>query len=241
VSKPPKEKPLTSENKTALSRRGFLAGGIGAAAVVGIGGIGVLTHKNENILRPPGGQNESNFIGLCIRCDRCRSSCPRNTIHVSGIEAGLINLRTPGLDYRFGRITSGFEKLRSYSDPFEGLRAIEGEGFCDFCELCIKNCPTGALTTFDPNEEWIGLAVVIPELCIAFDNYGGCRKCVDYCAFDAITLDKDMCPVVAPEKCNGCGICENICPTNSYRTFTGLSQRGINVIPQTEGRPSENI
>ena len=239
MNSPQENKSPDPEKKTGVSRRNFIAGTVGAAAVVGLGAAGILAAKDEKILRPPGGQEESRFIGLCIRCDRCRSSCPRNTVEVSGIEAGLINMRTARLDYRSGHITSGFEKLRSYSDPYEGLRAVEGEGFCDFCELCIENCPTGALKEFDPKSEWIGLAVVVPELCVAFEKKGGCRKCVDYCAFNAITLDELMCPVVASEKCNGCGICENICPTNSYRSFTGLSERGINVVPQTKARPHE--
>lgn len=220
-----------------LSRRDFIAGSAGAVVMLGLGGAAVLTPTDSQILRPPGGQDEDRFIGTCIRCDRCRSSCPRNAIEVTGIEAGLINMRTARLDYRSGRITSGFEALHSYEDPYEGLLAAEGGGFCDFCGLCIKNCPTGSLQDFDPETQWIGEAVVVPDLCIAFEKIGGCRKCVDYCPFGAIVLDELKCPVVLPEKCNGCGVCENICPTSSFRTLNGLSERGINVKPNTQGRP----
>ena len=31
------------------------------------------------------------------------------------------------------------------------------------------------------------------------------------------------------EKCNGCGICEYRCPSNTYRSFSGGTRRGINV------------
>lgn len=224
-------------DKRGVSRREFVAGTAGAAVLLGVGGVAVLTPTDPEVLRPPGGQDEEHFIGLCIRCDRCRSACPRNAIEVSGIEAGLINMRSPRLDYRSGRITSGYEALRSYDDPYEGVLAAVGGGFCDFCGLCIANCPTGALQEFDPTAEWIGEAVVIPDLCIAFEKIGGCRKCVDYCAFNAIVLDDEMRPVVEPQKCNGCGMCESICPTASFRTLGGLTKRGINIEPNNQGRP----
>lgn len=225
--------------KPGVSRRNFIAGAAGAVVVLGIGGAATLTPTDQNILRPPGGQDEEHYIGACIRCDRCRSACPRNAIEISGIEAGLINMRTARLDYRTGRITSGFEALQNHDNPYEGLLAAVGEGFCDFCGLCIKNCPTGALQDFNPEQQWIGEAVIVPSLCIAFDKIGGCRKCVDYCAFGAIALDELKQPVVEPQKCNGCGVCENICPTSSFRTVSGLSQRGINVVPNSQGRVNE--
>lgn len=228
---------ISSSKKRGVSRRDFIAGTAGAAVVLGLGGVGMLTPTDPHVLRPPGGQDAEHFIGSCIRCDRCRSACPRNAIEVSGIEAGFINMRSPRLDYRSGRITSGYEALQSYEDPYEGLLAAVGGGFCDFCGLCIANCPTGALQEFDPDTQWIGEAVVIPDLCVAFEKIGGCRKCVDYCPFGAIGLDEQKRPVVEPAKCNGCGVCENICPTNSFRTLGGLSQRGINIMPKAEGRP----
>jgi ferredoxin-type protein NapG len=39
------------------------------------------------------------------------------------------------------------------------------------------------------------------------------------------------------ELCNGCGICENICPSNSYRSFSGSRRRGISITPSEEARP----
>jgi ferredoxin-type protein NapG len=36
---------------------------------------------------------------------------------------------------------------------------------------------------------------------------------------------------VESEKCNGCGYCEYICPSNSYRVFSGIRKRAITVEP----------
>jgi ferredoxin-type protein NapG len=125
---------------------------------------------------------------------------------------GLLNSRTPKLDFH--------------------------KGYCDFCNLCIEHCPTAALQTFDPDVEWIGPAVIDEELCIAYLVNGGCRLCVDGCPFDAISVDSNNRPIVDLSKCNGCGYCEFICPSNSYRSYQGTNRRAIAVEFSDQKRPS---
>jgi ferredoxin-type protein NapG len=60
---------------------------------------------------------------------------------------------------------------------------------------------------------------------------------VDECPFEAIALDEHMRPVIDLTKCNGCGVCENICPSNTYRSFRGGIRRGVNVEQTDEKRP----
>ncbi|MDR1014593.1 MAG: 4Fe-4S dicluster domain-containing protein [Coriobacteriales bacterium] len=226
-----------------ISRRGLLAGAAGAALLLGLGGVARATAGDTVPLRPPGGQGEQRFIAACIHCDRCRGVCPRGVIGTCGIEDGIVNMRTPTLDFHVAT-AKAYRRGAAHADqeavlakPYEALLDAGGSGFCDFCMLCAKNCPTGALAAFDPDRHWIGEARIVPRSCIAFDKLGGCRKCVDYCPFGAISLDEGKRPVVQPEKCNGCGVCENICPSSTYRTFRSGLQRGIEVVVNEQGRP----
>ncbi|MCL1847526.1 MAG: 4Fe-4S dicluster domain-containing protein [Coriobacteriia bacterium] len=187
-----------------VTRRTLIAGGTGAAVMLALGGVAKYAFGDTPVLRPPGGQDEKHFIATCIKCDRCRGVCPLNCISVANMNDGLLNARTPKLDYHLG--------------------------YCDFCDLCIQCCPTGALKDFDPDKEWVAPAVIDRELCIAYQPMGGgCMKCIDGCPYDAITTDTQGRPVVELDKCNGCGYCEYICPSNSYRVFSGIRKRAITV------------
>ena len=178
--------------------------------MLALGGVTKYAFGSTPLVRPPGGQDEDHFIATCLKCDRCRSICPLNCIGVANMNDGLLNARTPKLDYH--------------------------HGYCNFCDLCIENCPTGALRSFDPETEWIAPAAIDTSLCIAYQpEGGGCRRCVDGCPFEAITTDTGGHPVVEAEKCNGCGYCEYICPSNSYRVFSGVRKRAISV--EVSGSP----
>ncbi|MDR1713716.1 MAG: 4Fe-4S dicluster domain-containing protein [Coriobacteriales bacterium] len=230
----------------ALSRRHFVWGAAGAAVMLGLGAAARYAFADEPLLRPPGGQDEAHLLSACIKCNRCISVCPTSAIAVAGLESGLANARTPRMDYRpaersrfsSSALREGTASQHSHDEGIAILTQAKGSNYCNFCGLCIANCPTGALQPFDAAAQWIGLAVVFPDNCLAFEREGGCRKCVDYCPFSAITLDEHSRPVVDATLCNGCGVCENICPTYSYRTKSGIdSRRGINVEIQAKGRP----
>jgi len=42
-----------------------------------------------------------------------------------------------------------------------------------------------------------------------------CNVCLDYCRFDAIRTNKDGSLSIVPMKCEGCRLCERICPANA--------------------------
>jgi ferredoxin-type protein NapG len=218
------------KDRRGLTRRGLIGGAVGAALLLGIGGGAKYAFGEASLLRPPGGQDEERFLAACVKCDRCRSACPYDAITVASINDGFLNARTPKMTFRVGR-------YRKSNEESLGRFAGEGGGFCNFCGLCIKNCPTEALVPFDPDTEWIGQAVIDEGLCIAFQNEGGCRKCVDECPFDAVTLNNQSHPVIDLAKCNGCGVCENICPSNTYRSYQGSNRRGVNIEQTDERRP----
>ena len=90
-------------------------------------------------------------------------------------------------------------------------------------------CPTGAIEDFAPETVRIGIAVVT-ESCIALRT-GACTKCYEACPYDAVTLDARRRPIVDSLKCNGCGMCEYICPSNIFQAYQGKRVRGIIVRP----------
>lgn len=204
-----------------LSRKGFLYGVAGSAALVALGG-GAAFAGSAQVVRPPGCVSEESLLAACIRCDRCRGACPHDAIVIASPEDGIVSMRTPKLDFH--------------------------QGYCDFCGAkqdegsrprCVQACPTGALAERPWADEVIGVAIIDPQECIAYTNYAGCTVCVDVCPYEAVFLDGDGLPVVDANACNGCGYCEYRCPSHSYRSFSGSAHRGIYVVKSTaEGAAS---
>lgn len=186
----------------SLDRRSLVAGAAGAVGVAALGGLSRALGSPSDLLRPPGGQDETAFVAKCLKCDRCQSVCEPDCIGLARIEQGLVNVRTPYLNFR--------------------------KGFCTFCNRCIEVCPTGALVPFDPSVERVGVAVVDEGECLAWGD-GGCEKCAEACEYGAISLDDMRRPVVNEGLCNGCGKCEHVCPSASLRSYSGSKMRGVNV------------
>jgi ferredoxin-type protein NapG len=208
-----KPKPETRK-KESISRRGLFACTGAIAAMFAIGGASYAFNGKGELLRPPGGQDESHLLGACIKCDRCRSACPNMAVDIAHIEDGFLQARTPIMSFH--------------------------KGYCDFCEgkaepLCVANCPTGALVSgFDPKQDKIGVAEVDPDECLLYRGAAGrCSKeCVASCIWNALSWSETDGLVVDTDACNGCGRCEYHCPSTSYGSYTGSGKRGINVVLQ---------
>lgn len=212
--------------RKGLSRRDLIIGAAGIAALCAAGGGARFAFGIDTPLRPPGGQDEEDFVAKCIRCDRCRSACHLDAVGVASMNDGLLNARTPTMDFHEG-----------YCDFCEGVGGHNDGNGPDIGLLCTVNCPTGALQPFDHTTQWIGLAVVDTDECVAFHTKGACGICVPACPYEAISLDASLRPVVDESACNGCGYCEYICPSATYRSYRGTDRRGINVDRQEAARP----
>ena len=79
---------------------------------------------------------------------------------------------------------------------------------CNCCGCCCMgvrmwNILGGAVPILTPS----GYLAHVGECC------NGCSECLEYCQFNALSLDEDkQVAVVDPVKCMGCGVCEDVCP-----------------------------
>jgi len=156
------------------------------------------------LLRPPGVRDEAVFLEKCVRCGECMKVCLRSALYPAFSQAGLEGLYTPMLIPRLG--------------------------YCEYnCTLCGQVCPTGAIPELPPRQkklEVIGKAVFARDQCIPFAKRMDCIVCEEHCPIpqkairsETVTMTnfagaqvKVRLPYVVDELCNGCGICENVCP-----------------------------
>lgn len=197
------------DEKTArlLTRRQAIEGCVAAGVLVATGfSVRAFALPGEQ-LRPPGAQDEARLWSRCIRCDRCRAACPTGAIGVGQVRDGAMNARLPQMDFR--------------------------SGWCDMCGgdyRCAAACPTGAIGGFDAARDKIGVAVVDPQVCQLYGASAHCSTpCVDACAYEAIGIDSYGRLEVDESRCNGCGACEAVCPSNSYGSYRATGTRGVNV------------
>lgn len=189
-----------------MGRRHLLQALPAAGVMLGLGALASWASRRAEadpyLVRPPGGQQEARFTALCIRCNRCTEICPTDVIVNASLRDGPLAARTPKLDF--------------------------ARGYCNFCLKCIPVCPTRALVPVQKKEARIGIAVVMKDRCIPW-QWGGCTRCYEKCPEKAIVLDELKRPIVVEDKCNGCGVCKLVCPTDQLRSYKPGLTRGIEI------------
>lgn len=171
----------------------LVAGGVVAAQAVAL-----AAQSSDEVIRPPGAQDEDDFLARCIKCGRCIEACPYVALKPADQSAGLA-------------IGSPFLDVRSQA--------------CRLCEdfPCVKACPTDALRDVEERSDVdMGLAVIDNELCIAMEGMR-CEVCyrvcplideaisIDYRLRDGDTIHSVFAPKIEEEKCVGCGLCVERC------------------------------
>lgn len=193
----------------AVSRRQFcLAGGV-AVGVATLGGAGAWARAESGAvyLRPPGAVSEAHLLARCDRCQRCVQACPYHLVQPRPLSWDFPTVGTPELLFK--------------------------DGWCDYCMKCVDVCPTGALSWDAPTADNLGVAKVVSDACVAWD-WGGCTVCADECPVEgALVIDGQGRPQVDEQLCNGCGLCEMVCPAPSLRSWDASTMpKGIYVVPR---------
>lgn len=174
------------------------------------GGLAVIEDKkmperNTRIV-PPGAESAANLAKHCTGCQLCVSNCPNRVLRPSG-------------------------DLDTFLQPFSSYEA----GYCrPECTLCSEVCPTGAIKPVTKEEKssiQVGHAVWIRENCIPVADGVACGNCARHCpsgAIQMVPLNQDensasksgvpqlLIPAINPERCIGCGACENLCPSRPF-------------------------
>ncbi len=136
------------------------------------------------VIRPPGSVDEATFLKACTRCEDCVNACPHDAIQIASS--------------RF-RGAQGTPIIDPASQP------------CLMCEdkPCIAACPTDALLSTQPHT--IATAEIQTWTCLAHQG-GTCSICAEHCPVpDAIRMENGR-PVIDPQACTGCGVCQSVCP-----------------------------
>lgn len=188
-----------------LSRREALSAlAAGAAGLLLLRTDLRIRHRSPWLIRPPGVEDEDDFLARCLRCSQCMEICPTTALQPALREAGLEGLWTPIV--------------------------VPRVGYCDYgCNACGQVCPSGAIPNLSLDEKRqavIGKASVNRDRCLPWASDLPCIVCEEMCptATKSIHLEEVEIidaegyetilqrPYVLREQCIGCGICEEHCP-----------------------------
>ena len=207
--------------------RRVLLGGLAAGVLLAVPAKFRYPERVSRLLRPPGVRSEDEFLKRCVRCGECMKVCLKSALYPAAYQAGIEGFYTPLLIPRLG--------------------------YCEYnCTLCGQVCPTGAIPALpkaSKQREVIGKAVFDKNHCIPFARKTDCIVCEEHCPIpekairsrevtvigaDGLTRTIKE-PYLVEEICNGCGICENVCPLESK---TGIEVFAVKNRTPISGEPA---
>jgi polyferredoxin len=189
---------------TFLPERRVLLGGL-LSGVLLSGSFRFRRPEAEaRLLRPPGVKSEGEFLNKCVRCGECMKVCLTGALYPAIAQAGIEGIFTPVVTPRLG--------------------------YCEYnCTLCGQVCPTAAIPNLPVAQKRravLGKAVFDKNHCLPYARKTNCIVCEEHCPIPQKAIRSEIVeeldlngkpirlqkPYLVEELCNGCGICENVCP-----------------------------
>ncbi|MDR0966365.1 MAG: 4Fe-4S binding protein [Myxococcales bacterium] len=179
---------LVALESTALAEESSVDGGLAPI-------VPKAAPNRETPIVPPGALGAAHLSRHCTGCQLCVSTCPNQIL-----------------------------KPSTRSDAWMQPEVSYENGYCrPECTRCSSVCPTGAIqpvTVVEKASLQIGQAVWSSERCLVNTKGIRCGVCARHCPTGAIQMmareadnsDSLKLPSVDPERCIGCGACENLCP-----------------------------
>ena len=210
-----------SGNNTSMdiNRRQLMAAGLTGLALPVLCRTNAISKMvDDDLIRPPGAMDETEFLASCVRCGECMKVCINNALQPLFLEKGFEGMFTPKLVPRLG--------------------------YCEFnCTLCSQVCPTGALENLNVNQKHafvIGKAYFDKNKCMVYVEKRSCIVCEEHCPThdkaikfneiktrdflgNSVVLKQ---PYVVEDLCIGCGICEYICPIQGEAAIKVVAKAG---------------
>lgn len=215
---------------------------LGILGLVLAGGVAGVPYLKATTLkvRPPGAVKEDDFLALCIKCGQCLQVCPYHSIKLDSIIEGHA-VGTPYIDTLeracylcealpcvlacpSGALSHDVSKPEDI-DPM-GIGVLANKSRCLATTNTVLEEKHLAFISNKPNKNKLENDVIQKV-----NSFVGkqCTICADMCpypdAFDAIEMvqDKEGNKPLFKSKCVGCGVCEELCPTNAITIQPRLS------------------
>ncbi|MCM8828028.1 MAG: 4Fe-4S dicluster domain-containing protein [Candidatus Omnitrophica bacterium] len=183
-----------------MNRKEFLVSLTAVAIAILLPGTLIKRFRKNFLIRPPGSVEEKFFSKLCVRCGQCIRACPAKCLKQVRLERSFENWTTPEI--------------------------IPREKGCILCQSCGKVCPTGAIRNVNQETIKIGTARIYENQCLVWTHQKECLVCLEFCPVHAIYLDGQGRPIVNPEICTGCGLCEENCPVTTKEAAIRVTNKG---------------
>ncbi|MEN6330093.1 MAG: 4Fe-4S binding protein [Methanobacteriaceae archaeon] len=155
-----------------------------------------------NAIQESTANRPARILDNCVKCEICAQTCPVGAVHVTestslvddDVEFHLHDMKVPHRKLQMKEITVDPTKCKSHS-------------------ICTRFCPTGAITVEDGK-----IAQIDRDACV------GCGACASVCPEMAISLKRELGPVIKTrellidqEACVQCQVCEENCPADAIK------------------------